>query len=181
MIDYIKAARRLRRLLANIQDKDPELSRIADVLERLGLSRANEHPVKQVFREAGKILRDLEVPPDITAWVREFMNEESSVKPAEVEATEAALKRVLKERDTLKEEVLKLAARNGNLESDKVARDFQIEALNKEVAALRESQKVSDSALLDDLRRYCTAVIDPSSATAAERVALFQLLLKRVS
>lgn len=208
MIDYLKAANRLRRLLSSLKVHDPELSRLAEMLERFG-GTLPKSPVSEVLREAGDFFRDLQIP-----LMEEFVkgldfrldpNEEQErlrkrAEDARIEHNDrqAVLKKriekmrqehnesliVLKatqgERDRLKEQVETLRAENMNLESAKSYGGHQLEAANKEIAALR-GMPDADTDLLDVLRRYCIGVVDPSSTPMEERLALFRQLLKRVS
>lgn len=189
MIDYIKAAKRLRRLLSSVKDQEPELDRIADILERLGIRRKSEHPVTQYFREAGDFLRDLEVAPSITAFLEELSGK---AEPAEDTAALRAqidqmrhehnesliiLKATQNERDALKTRVNDLYARNTNLESDKSIRDYQIQGLEQEIKALHGAMG-SDNPLNQLVLRYCASVIDPGSLPISERLELFQKMLR---
>lgn len=178
MIDYIKAARRLRRLLASLKDQDPELSRIADILERLGLRNKPDHPVKQVFREAGKILRELDVTPSLETFFQELIGEspqDSQLKKtlAKIEemrhehhASLIILKATQNERNELKRQ-LGVAQQ----ECDAWMKAHQAVAADSNLPA-------SDNALKQLVLRYCASVVDAGSLSAQERLDLFQQLLK---
>lgn len=226
VMDYLKAAQRLRKLLSRLKD-DPELNQIVEFLERLGLKQ-KEHPVASAFREVKDLFSELQLSPieeffkgldfrlepskeearlrKLIEEARQDRVEQHTAHKNRVEALQLGYQNAQAALQEAQEKVNTLYAKKANLESDKAARDYQIEALQKEVGALREQQPTEDLSgrylaiidakqaeidrlkaavpsyeLLDTLRRYCIGVVDPSSTPVDERLKLFQQLLAMVS
>ena len=167
MIDYIKAARKLRRLLSKLKEQDPELTRVADILERLGLQRKGEHPVKQVFREASRIFRDLEVTPGLESFFTELLGEEP---PKSDLRGEVQLTRALADLELARNECSELKRQLADARQER-------DAWHKSYLAV-SSPAADETSLRALVLRYCATVVDPGSMPAPERLELFQQLLK---